>query len=96
MGIPNWLWPSVRKTPQQREWEEHLTPEFRQYFDSVGEDFVKRDLDAYQQPGKNAAAKAWLLEKRQKREVRDARLFRLVVLSVIFSAIGVYIGWANS
>ena len=96
MCVPTWLWPSARKTAQQLEWEENLTPERRQHFESVGEDLVKRDVDRYMQDSKKFAALAWLGEKRQKQEVREGRLFRLVLLSVILSAIGVYLAWAGS
>jgi len=92
MRIPNWLWPRVQKTPQLLEWEQNLTPQRRQHFDSLGEDLVGRELDHYMQEAQKFAALAWLSERAQKREVREARLFRLVLLSVILSAIGVYVG----
>ena len=89
MCLPNRLWPSRRKTPQQLDWEKNLTPELRQHFESVGEDLVQKDLYQYALESKKFAALAWLGEKRETREVREARLFRLVLATLIVSMIGV-------
>jgi len=72
------------------EWTKHLTAEFREHFDRVGEDLVRTDVSrhAYASAEKHMAALAWLHEKRTARDSRETTRYRWMLLVTAVAAIG--------
>lgn len=61
-----------------------LTPEHRDYFDSLGEEAVLSALDNREyNPGLQSAAFYWLRERQESREKRTNLRFRIFAVGVI-------------
>lgn len=56
------LW--LNRNPNQKKWSSYLTPDYRENFESVGEELVREDIRVYTSEEKKWAALAWLAEKK--------------------------------
>ncbi len=79
------------------EWKGHLTAELRQHFEDVGEESVQFDASNhnYKSQEKQFAALYWLGEKRNVRELREKRIFWIVVASLLLTALSVVVAVVN-
>lgn len=75
------------------EWKAHLTPEWRQQFEDVGEESVQFDVSHHNHKSQERqyAAIYWLWEKSNARELREKRIFWIVVATLLLTVIGLVI-----
>ncbi len=78
------------------EWSQHLTPELRKHFGSIGKDLVEHDVanHLYVAPDKHFAALAYLAEQRQAEQQREQLRFVWVLVVGLLTLFAALLGVA--